>query len=253
MSKNFIITSFVFSILLSLCFGILIGHNVSERQSVEESIIPLPDGRTIRAPAGHKVKISFTGQSSATETGTLDKSAEGRGKGGYKFNHKGLVDTTNIDAPLIDLTEGQEKGSGGALASITKGAASGSNVLIFAGIAFIAAGVLVIVFLKNIKLGGILAIVGGIFIGIALLVQTYPEVLLIGFFVVIGVIGYFLYRAWKNGRLEFAARKVIGAVEQLDTKTQNKVKKKVKESAANKKEENILKKTISKEKEKINS
>ena len=259
MSKGSVIAIFVLSIVMSFGFGSLMGYSISEnKDGISKAIgmdnssveIPMPDGRIVKVPANHAVRIRMQYGGSTEAEGHSKTKVIGSAKGGFKLN-PGPTDTTNIGTPTLDLTEGQERGEGGALDTMQKGAKNGSNILIIAGIAFLAAGVLVIILLKMVLLGGAICVIGGILIGTGLLFQAYPWMLIVCAVVVIGGIGGFLWWAWKTGRLKTTVEKIVGAIEKTDTDTQKTVKDKIKAESATPKEQKIVKKTVSGIKEKL--
>lgn len=257
MEKSSIITILVLSVLLSFGLGGLFGYHVNENKSQigilaqpEMVEVPLPDGKTIKVPSGHMVRVRMqTGGQRIGESSYRDKT-KGDALGGHKIN-PGDTDTTNIAPPTVDLTEGKETGSGGAIASIQKAAKNGTTVIIIAGIAFLAAGILVIVLLKMMTLGIAVSGIGIVLIGTGLLVQTYPWVLLVAAGVIVLVIAGFVWYAWKNGNLKLAAEKVFGAIEKTDPEVQKAVKAKITENTKNPKEQKIVKATVTAIKNKL--
>jgi len=226
-----------------------------ELASVRSIKVPLPNGEMITAPEGSLVDIEMRGPTRTASAGKSRKITTGDSRGGFKWNAS-ATDITSVGAPNLDLTEDAEKGSGGAfstsLSAVSRGAKSGTNVLLFVGIALVLAGILVIIFLKLIRTGLIVAGAGGAFILVALLIQAYPWVLLVGAIAVACLIGYFLYSAWKNGRIDFTLKKVTQGIEQADPDAQVKVKEEIKKQAATQKEAKIIKSTVTKVKDKLN-
>ena len=119
------------------------------------------------------------------------------------------------------VIDGDELSIGGHIAAMGK---SSSSILIYVGIAFVVAGVLVFIFLKAITPTLICIAAGSAFIGVGLLVQTYPWALLVAAALVVGLIGYVIYRMWKSGRLEMAFKTVVGGIEKAPADAQAQVK-----------------------------
>lgn len=216
--------------------------------------VPLPNGELITVPSGHRVDIEMRGPERTAGRGKFKKVASGDSHGGFKWN-AGPTDITSVGAPNLDMTEDKEGGSGGAFSSsisaVAKGARNGTNVLLFVGIALVIAGLAVIVFLKAIKTGLIVAGAGGAFIGVALLIQTYPWILLVGAIAVLGLIGYFLYAAWRDGRLDFTLKKITKGIDDSEPEAKAKVKEQIKKQATTPKEDKVLRSTVANIKNKI--
>jgi len=282
---------FILSVLLAFGFGTFSGYGLHDKQVTESAVIervneqkaemleeaiakaeevveikqeladarsirvPLPNGEMITAPAGSLVDVEMRGPTKTSGAGTSKKITTGDSQGGFKWNAS-ATDITSVGAPNLDLTENAEKGSGGAfstsMSAVSRGARSGTNVLLFVGIALVLAGLLVIVFLKLMRTGLIVSGAGIAFISMALLIQAYPWVLLIGAIAVFGLIAYFLYSAWRNGRIDFTLKKVTKGIESADPATQTKVKAEIKKQAGTKKEEKMIKNTVTKIKNKLN-
>jgi len=260
MTKSSVITIFALSVFLAFGLGTLSGYNLDSNKTeiaktiglgpAEVAEIPLPDGRVVKVPSGHAVKLKMQYGGKTEEQGHSKTKVTGKAHGGYKVNPS-ATDTTSVAAPELDLTKDNEKGSGSAIDSLQEGANSGSAILLLAGIAFVAAGVLVIVFLKMMKLGIITASIGGVFIGTSLLFQAYPWMLIVAAVVVVGGIAAFVWWAWKTGRLKLTAEKIVGAIEKADEKTQKNIKATISEEVKTSQEKNIVKKTVSGIKQKL--
>lgn len=238
------ITILSLSVVLAFCLGwVLSAHNVGAKTyEASETAIQLPNGRVIRAPKDHKITIKT--QDAVDGGFRRDYRANGESKGGYGRG-TGTVNA-NTSPASFDLTYGEEKGFGSGMEAVAEGAQRGTYVIIFAGIIFVAAGVLVLIFLKNIRIAMVCFISGGALIATGLLVSTYPWVLLVGFVAVLGVVAYFLYTSWKSGRLKQAFNKVVLGIEKADENTQKAVKEKIAESASNEKDKKILKEEVTK-------
>ena len=257
MEKSSIITILVLSVLLSFGLGGLFGYHVNENKSQisilappEMVEVPLPDGKTIRVPSGHMVRVRMqTGGQRIGESSYRDKT-KGDALGGHKIN-PGATDITNIATPTLDLTEGKETGSGGAIASIQKAAKNGTTVIIIAGIAFLAAGVLVIVLLKMMTLGIAVSGIGVVLIGTGLLVQAYPWVLLVAAGVIILGIAGFVWWAWKTGRIKFTTETIVAAIKKTDPEAQQAVKEQISKETKTPKEQKIVKSTVNAIKNKL--
>lgn len=218
MTNGSLITILVLSVLLA--FGAGFGTAVVAipaktvqvgPPSAAGSSVQLPDGRIVSAPAGSALRI----YSQEPSQGTITRDRLGISQGGYaRGTSSMLTGATQVGAPDLNMTEGQEEGIGGAINSKMKFAAKNStSALVWVGIALIVAGILCWILLKMTTLGLSLVVAGGVLIAVGLLVQTYPWVLLVAFVVVLGIIGYFLYRAWKNGQIQAALTNIVKGVE----------------------------------------
>ena len=125
------------------------------------------------------------------------------------FDWPGAWGSSAIDAVMGDQGIQTDNLKMGVHEQAIEAAKSGSTLLIWAGIAFCAAGVLVLAFLSKWTLGGVLIVAGAAFITVGI----YPWLLLAGAGVVVLLIGYLLYTAWKSGRAEEALKSIIGGIE----------------------------------------
>ena len=212
----------------------------------EQTSIPLPNGKTLTVPKGEKVVITYSKDTTEASTSTYKKNILGKAQGGKARGSSGLaLLKSSMTPPELNLSEGNEGGTGGAIESLTEGAKSGTTVIIFAGLAFVAAGVLLMIFLKDMKNGTICIFAGGTLIGVGLLVQNYPWVLFVGLAAVVGVIGYLVYRSWKNGKLQLTLNKIVNGIEKADPDAQKEVKSKIASESTTAKEAKAVKTTVS--------
>lgn len=259
MEKSATITILVLSILLAFGLGSLFGYNISENKSELSFLnaksdmveVPLPNGNVIKVPSGHRVRVRMQTGGQQISKGTYKDKTIGDALGGHKIN-PGATDLTNISTPTLDLTEGKESGSGGAIASMQKAAQNGTTIIIVAGIVFLAAGILVIILLKMIKLGLAVSGIGVALIGTGLLVQAYPWVLLIAIGVIVIGIAGFIWWAWKTGRIKFTTETIVAAIKKTDPEVQQAVKAQITEEASDPKSQTIVKSTVNSIKNKLN-
>lgn len=242
------ITILALSVLLSFGLGWWAAAYNTEAQNREatETIIRLPNGRIIRTPKDHRVVVKTEdavdgGYQRNYRAGGESTGGFGRGTGALK---------ANTSPASFDLTDGEEKGFGSGVEAMAAGAQRGTYVITFAGIIFVAAGVLVLIFVKSIRIAMVCFLSGGALIATGLLVSIYPWILLVGFVAVLGVLGYFLYTTWQSGKLKKAFNKVVFGIENADADTQKKVKEKIKEIAKTDKDKKIVKDEVTKAKNK---
>jgi hypothetical protein len=245
-NNKFLITILVLSVVLSFFSGMFIGKSLwsgEEKEVKQFSLIQLPNGREVKIPEGHKATIEY--EVGPSSEGYEKRITSGKASGGSSYG--GTVLDNAIGIPELDLTEGQEKGSGGDIeAKIKNTANSGTTIIIIAGLLFIVAGVLAGIFAKNLKLAVILGVIGALICGSGLLVQTYPWILLVGAIGILAALVGFVYWAWKTGRLELTLKQIIGGVESADPAAAEVVKASIAEQASDKKEQAIVKDEVTK-------
>lgn len=211
------------SVLIGLVIGLCVVSGVTgyffgsaknpEPPHMSYSEVPLPDGRVIRVPAGHRLRVTHSMPVSHTGAGEMSSSASGRSTGGSKFN-PAIGDITSVSAPALDLTAGAEHGSGGdLLTKAAKAAGNGTTILLIGGLVIGVVGLVLILVFKQMWNGFVCLVAGGAVIATALLVQAYPWVLLVGAAAILVVVGWLLYRAYSSGKLEWAFGQVVSGVE----------------------------------------
>ena len=248
--KELVTNIIILSLSAILAFGLGWGIRSqldSPQDSDTRAMVRLPDGRDIRIPKDNMARIRIE---EPVDGGYNQRYyASGDSRGGYGRG-TGTI-SANTSPSSFDLTDGAEKGFGGGIDAVAKGAQNGTNVIIFAGILFIVAGVVVLVFLKNIKVSIVCFAVGGALILTGLLVATYPWVLLVGFVAILGILAYFVYAMWKSGRLKTAFTKVVSAIENVDENTQAAVKAQISEEASSEKDSKTVKAEVTQVKQSL--
>jgi len=206
--------------------GFVAGYNIhaSEQSDLAKVIAALPEGEwEIVQTSGEIYDSGSTVLPTESASKTVDASDSSTGIGG-----------SAVDAVKGD--QGIETKGGAKIGETTYGymqstAKAGSSIILFAGIAFVVAGVLVFALLQNVKLGLILAGAGGIFIAIGI----YPWLLLVGMAVVALLIGYLVYAAWKSGRIQETLKLVVAGIESAPPKASVPVKASIAKVANGKK------------------
>jgi hypothetical protein len=137
---------------------------------------------------------------------------------GLKIGGKGDVDIGKLKPPSASLGD-EPKATGGGLSGLSASwgvpmAGSSLGLYIVGGL-LIVAGVVVAIWLKQVKLGLALAAGGGVLIAVGVTIEQYPWVWLVALGVAVGVAGWLLYSQWiakrKADALAIAAAGVENA------------------------------------------
>ncbi len=223
------------SALAVLC-GILLTWNVLrpvvETVKVVEPKVPEPEkvvldlggGRKIEAPASGVVEFSgnLDSLTDPRKTSVIDSAA---GKG-IRVSSAGDTELDlDFTAPIAKLPDGGEGIAGAANLGVKNLLKNGGSALYaLAGLAIVA-GFVVLIWLKQVKLGMGL-IVGGItLLATVYFFQTYPWVLWIFLLAALGVAGFIFYDYWKNGRKSHTLDAVVAAAENMPDKFKSLFKK----------------------------
>ncbi len=243
-SKGIFATVIALVALAALGIGYITGSSISSAPVVMEtsySTIPLPDGRTIKVPAGQTVTIEYEDTHSQDASQTV-KSVEGDSQGGWARG-TGISNQSAITAQTLDLDG--DKGSSGDIESILKSAASGTMFLIGLGAIIVIVGVILIYF-KNTKLAILAFVTGGIFIGVGLLVQTYPWVIIVAAAIGIGYLVWFIWNKKQEQKKALTLTTVVSAIENSSEDAQKEVKANVTKVAATDKNKAAVKDVVTK-------
>jgi hypothetical protein len=193
-----------------------------------EISIDLNDGKKIIAPKDSIVEVVIKNQKQPTITNHVTNTSVGVATGistwsgavaqGYKSdlpNTKANAKGTSSDSGSIDW-------------SSKTIAASAINALYWIGAIAILGGVVMLIGFKQLMLGLSLVIGGIVLIACAFVFETFPYVLLIAAFVVVGLIAYLIYRHYKSTTAATsttdALTGIIKAIESAPTDIQNAVK-----------------------------
>jgi hypothetical protein len=206
--------------LISLAIGCAIGSSFVPEAPIKSDLVQALEN----LPPGYEVIYEIDPVYETSKTVTPTESAK---KVVRATETPGMWGNDAVDAVLGDKGIQTEGLSVGYQDRAIAAAKDGSNILIFAGIAFAAAGVLVMAFLSKYTLGMILVLAGAAFITIGI----YPWLLLIGVVVVVGLIGYLVYTTWKSGRAEEALKSIIGGIEAAPEKAAEVVKAEIEKKA----------------------
>jgi len=136
-----------------------------------------------------------------------------------------------ISSQEASRIDGDSVTLGGFRSSIVSGLSKGTLVLYVLGGLAVIGGIVVAVWLKRVVLG--LAVAGGgiALMAVATLFETYPWVVLVGAGVLLVGFAWFLYDAWKGGRLSKALKAVVTGVENAPEEAQAQVKAEIKKTA----------------------
>jgi hypothetical protein len=114
---------------------------------------------------------------------------------------------------------------------IVSGVSKGTFILYLIGGLAIAGGLVVTLWMKNIKLGLSVAAAGAAMMAVAMLMETYPWIILIGALVAVGGVVWFILDARKNGRLSTALKAVVQGVQDAPAEAAEQVKASIGEAA----------------------
>jgi len=217
--EKWITVAVVFTVLL---VGMAIGYWIAplsgsvegHGESVPEMVrVPLPDGKFINVPKDTAVRVRIQ-KPGSTDEETSMQAENGTAIGvGVETSSDSISESLETGAPSISFGKDFFGQAGSVMYDAKLWTSKGGNLFLLIGIALVAGGVVVLVWLKITGLGFAMIAAGGVTLGVSVLYERAPWVLGLGAMAVLGIAVWTFFSLRKGKQSLLALTDVVNTIE----------------------------------------
>ena len=223
--------AFAIGVTLGLIVGLLLaglshggdgGGGVLVASGAQPLSVPLPNGKTLTVPPGHRVRVRLERPPGTPATHDLSETASASGIG-VRTTAQQIDESLEFDSPEVAIPGARSK-AGKAFFTAKMWSLHGINLLLVGG-GLLAAGGIVVAIKFDRALGAAMVVGGLILAAVGVVAQQYPWALGIGLGAVVLVGAVFLYREYRKRQTAKALEDVAAGVESSPPEAATEVKR----------------------------